>query len=265
MDDALKARIEEFREQFITVAAEVDAAADSNDEPRELAAGDTVRELVAKWNALLSELQPTERKSVEIQFERRMLDVRRAAGQLTQRVSGQRAERAADAGSPFLFSRQPPKSIEPDRYALRSRNSVGSEVEAWCGKCKEIREHRIVAMVGDEPKQVVCNTCGSRHNFKTEQPTRGKGAAAPKTATGEPAPKKGSPEEREAQKRADAKRALQKELAEAPEPRQFDPKGRYKAGEIIQHPEHGRGKIENVLRSSLLVRFLDGLKPLDLA
>jgi hypothetical protein len=77
--------------------------------------------------------------------------------------------------------------------------------------------------------------------------------------------RKSSAEDREAQKRADAKRALQKELAEAADPRPFDPKGRYKAGEIILHAEHGRGKIENVLRSSLLVRFLDGLKPLDLS
>ena len=54
-------------------------------------------------------------------------------------------------------------------------------------------------------------------------------------------------------------------LAEAVDPRPFDPKGRYKSGEIIVHPEHGRGKIENVLRGSLLVRFLEGLRPLDLA
>ena len=45
----------------------------------------------------------------------------------------------------------------------------------------------------------------------------------------------------------------------------FDPKERYKAGEIIVHPEYGRGKIENVLRSSLLVRFpIGGLKSLML-
>jgi len=45
----------------------------------------------------------------------------------------------------------------------------------------------------------------------------------------------------------------------------FDPKERYKTGEIIDHPEHGRGKIENVLRSSLLVRFgRVGLRPLTL-
>ena len=42
--------------------------------------------------------------------------------------------------------------------------------------------------------------------------------------------------------------------------RVFDPKERYKAGEIIVHPEYGRGKIENVLRSSLLVRF-SGRRP----
>jgi len=72
-------------------------------------------------------------------------------------------------------------------------------------------------------------------------------------------------EDRELQRRQEAKRQLQKELADAPEPRTFDPKARYKAGEIIVHPEHGRGKIENVLRGSLLVRFLEGLRPLDLS
>ena len=47
--------------------------------------------------------------------------------------------------------------------------------------------------------------------------------------------------------------------------RQFSPKERYKAGEIIEHPEHGRGKIENTLPRSLLVRFAGGLKPLKLS
>jgi hypothetical protein len=54
-------------------------------------------------------------------------------------------------------------------------------------------------------------------------------------------------------------------VAAAAEVRSFDPKERYKAGEIISHPEFGRGKVENVLRSSLLVRFsVGGLKSLML-
>ena len=47
-------------------------------------------------------------------------------------------------------------------------------------------------------------------------------------------------------------------MAAADNVRTFDPRERYKAGEIISHPEFGRGKIENVLRSSLLVRFPNG-------
>ena len=69
----------------------------------------------------------------------------------------------------------------------------------------------------------------------------------------------------EAQRRAAELRALGEEVAAAATVRDFDPKERYKAGEIIVHPEYGRGKIENVLRSSLLVRFsVGGLKSLML-
>ena len=89
--------------------------------------------------------------------------------------------------------------------------------------------------------------------------------ATPAAVTGEAGATARRNEDRELQKRQEAKRQLQKELAEAAEPRPFDPKARYKAGEIIVHPEHGRGKIENVLRGSLLVRFLEGLRPLDLS
>jgi hypothetical protein len=57
---------------------------------------------------------------------------------------------------------------------------------------------------------------------------------------------------------------LRSELQAATNVRPFSPKERYKAGEIIEHPEHGRGKIETVTRGSLLVRFARGLRPLDL-
>ena len=51
----------------------------------------------------------------------------------------------------------------------------------------------------------------------------------------------------------------------ATEVKSFDPKQRYRVGDIISHPEYGRGKIESVLRSSLLVRFaIGGLKSLML-
>jgi hypothetical protein len=161
-----------------------------------------------------------------------------------------------------LLSRAPGKSIESERAVPTGQLHVGSEVESWCGKCKEMREHRVVAMVGGEPKQVICQTCQSRHAFKGEPPERARSAAAPRTVAERRALKV---EDLEKQKRQEQKRALQKELMDAVDPRPFDPRGRYKAGEIIVHPEHGRGKIENVLKGSLLVRFYEGLRPLDLA
>lgn len=43
--------------------------------------------------------------------------------------------------------------------------SAGSEIDAWCTKCKLDLGHRIIAMVENRPKRVVCQTCGSQHNY----------------------------------------------------------------------------------------------------
>ena len=67
-------------------------------------------------------------------------------------------------------------------------------------------------------------------------------------------------EQVEAQRREGARTALQRELAGATEVRPFQMRQRYRVGEIIEHAQFGRGKIENVLKGSLLVRFRDGLK-----
>jgi hypothetical protein len=115
-------------------------------------------------------------------------------------------------------------------------------------------------MVGQDPKQVLCQVCGSRHTHRTG-PARQKAAGGAASA-GEDRPRAVDPE---AQRKAAELRALGEEVAAAATVRVFDPKERYKAGEIIVHAEFGRGKIENVLRASLLVRFpIGGLKSLML-
>ena len=63
---------------------------------------------------------------------------------------------------------------------------------------------------------------------------------------------------RKAEKKAEELRSLGRELAEATQVRVFDAHDRYKVGEILSHPIFGRGKVETVLRSSLLVRFPNG-------
>lgn len=271
MDAATQARLDELNEEVRLATADVDSAVDSDEEEeRQLKAFAHVQALSQKYRDLVATIgDEKEREKIEWSLGRRVSDMRRAAEKLTKRISGSKAEMARDAGTlPFLEQRQPPKSIVPPRAAPTGKLSVGSEIESWCGKCKEMREHHIVAMVGGEPKQVICVVCSSRHNYRAEPPAKAKragGEPGVPSATTAGARRGTSPEEREQQRRRELKLALQKELADAAEPRPFDPKGRYKAGEIIVHPEYGRGKIENVLRSSLLVRFLEGLRPLNLS
>lgn len=267
MDEEHSNRLKQLNDEISAALNEVDAALESGEEPRQIEASRMVDGLADRWRALIDGMSAADRDAAERGVGRRLIDLRRAAAALSRRDSGRKVERAADAGFvPFIERRAPPKSIVPPRAAPSSKLSVGGEVDSWCGKCKEITTHNIVAMVGEQPKQVICQVCNSRHDYRTEPPARHRAAA--RASSGAPAAETTAArrlEDRELQKRQEAKRQLQKELAEAVDPRPFDPKGRYKAGEIIVHPEHGRGKIENVLRGSMLVRFLEGLRPLDLA
>ena len=266
MDESQTTRLNQLNDDISAAMNEVDAALESGEEPRQIAAGRAVEALAARWRELSGELSGPDRDQAERGVGRRLTDLRRSAASLSRRDSGTQIKRSDDAGFvPFIERRAPPKSIVPQRAAPSSKLSVGGEVDSWCGKCKEITTHNIVAMVGDAPKQVICQVCNSRHDYRTEPPARHRAATRAATSSAPEVTAARRAEDRELQKRQEAKRQLQKELAEAVEPRPFDPKARYKAGEIIVHPEHGRGKIENVLRGSLLVRFLEGLRPLDLS
>jgi hypothetical protein len=131
---------------------------------------------------------------------------------------------------------------------------VGGEVDSWCGPCDGLTTHHIVAMVGATPKQVVCQACGNRHNYRT--------TPARKASATEGSAPTSSPQETEAARRSEQKaeelRALGRELADIADVRTFNPRERYKVGEAIWHPEFGRGKVQTVLRSSMLVRFASG-------
>ncbi len=47
---------------------------------------------------------------------------------------------------------------------------VGSNVNAWCTKCKLVLAHTIEAAVGTAIKRVACNTCGGKHQYKAAAP-----------------------------------------------------------------------------------------------
>jgi DNA-directed RNA polymerase subunit RPC12/RpoP len=65
---------------------------------------------------------------------------------------------------------------------------VGSNIDAWCTKCKLVLAHTIEAVASDVIKRVHCNTCRGKHMFKATEPgakkvsaTTTKTASAPKS------------------------------------------------------------------------------------
>ncbi|HVV52870.1 MAG TPA: hypothetical protein VHO06_24630 [Polyangia bacterium] len=258
--------LEQLKAEITDVTLQVHLAEERKDE-RDLvaAAHASVERLSQRYRELLASLSPPQQMAAERAVGRRVVDLKRLASLLPKvpaASSESTPDRRAGGGAPegrritgvsWTHERAAPKKV-----------GVGADIESWCGHCGELTTHSIVAMVGDEPKQVLCQVCGSRHAHRTTAARRTSSGANP-TVGGEAEERVGRAVDPEAKRRAAELRALGEEVAAAAEVRVFDPKERYKAGEIIAHPEFGRGKIENVLRSSLLVRFpVGGLKSLML-
>jgi hypothetical protein len=257
--------LDQLNNEIRDVALQVHQAEERKDERDVVAAAHAgVDRLSRRYRELLQSLSAGEQLKAERALGRRVIDLKRMASLLPKIPAAMTPEstpdRRAGGGAPE-DRRITGVTWSHERRIPTAKLGVGSDVESWCGKCGESTTHSIVAMVGQEPKQVLCQVCGSRHTHRTG-PARRTASGAAGTASSDDRPRAVDPE---AQKRAAELRALGEEVAAAANVRVFDPKERYKAGEIIVHPEFGRGKIENVLRSSLLVRFpIGGLKSLML-
>ena len=256
--------LDQLTNEIRDVALQVHLAQERSDERDVVAAAhEGVDRLSQRYREMLKSLSPGEQLKAERALGRRVVDLKRLASLLPKLPAGPREstpDRAA-GGCAVDARRITGVSWTNERSKPPAATlGVGADVESWCGPCGNLTTHSIVAMVGREPKQVLCQVCGSRHGHRTTAARRASPAASSPEYE-----ERGRPVDPEANRRAAELRALGEEVAAAPNVRVFDPKERYKAGEIIAHPEYGRGKIQNVLRSSLIVRFsAGGLKSLML-
>lgn len=138
------------------------------------------------------------------------------------------------------------------------RLAAGAEIDSWCTKCKLDLGHRIVAMVGDGPKRVICMTCGSEHNYRAPKT----GAAAPKPK----AKKTGAKRQTVAQMTEAARR---EEWRNRVEGRSADEFAAYRIddvfqeGQLIAHRRFGNGYVSELLDGNKVsVMFEDGAKTL---
>jgi hypothetical protein len=265
--DELRSKIEQLAEAVSEAFDAIDAALEEKTRDRINIGHDKLAVAIKLYDEVIAAADPASKSQIEMRHGRRITDLKRQASRLPRGAQGRTAEIAKDAGSvPFIEQRAPGRSMQefaPPRRGEKPKYSVGGEVDAWCGPCGGMRTHNIFALVENEPDVVICQSCGARHGFRTT-PAR-KAGGLPEGPSGPVARKQAAQAQAEQDKKMAEMNALRRELNEAENVRQFSPKERYKAGEIIEHPEHGRGKVENTTRGSILVRFAHGLRPLDLS
>ncbi len=222
-----------------------------------------------RFKAFYETLGDSEKMKVDRTLGRRVQDIRRSASLLPRigEIAGSTPDRnptgATNVGERHITGVSWGAGNE---IGTRKRGlSVGGEVEAWCGPCAGLTDHTIVAMVGALPKQVICQACNGRHGYRTTPARKTEAVAAGSdeygfTETPSAPPR---PSHKAAEQSAVAAHVAQ--AVDAGTVRDFDPKARYKTGEVISHALYGRGRIETVLRASLLVKFVNGgLKAISL-
>jgi hypothetical protein len=224
-----------------------------------------VEAVVQEYQELLDGVAKDEQPKVERRYGRKVIDLRREAAFMPELSAGHATVQVHKGDWPFnAASSTSVNSPPPRKLGLRVEPAdgpqVGGDVESWCGHCDGLTNHVIVAMVEGKPKQVTCNACGARHLYRLT-PARSRGSDA--SARPQPKRVKQTKEAAQARRIKETREAFQNELAATTEFLPFNPRARYKAGQFIDHPQHGRGKIENVTRGSLLVRFVGGLKPVN--
>jgi hypothetical protein len=270
--EELESKVRELAEAIVDAIDALDNALEEKSRVRINTAHDKVERADQLYTAVLALADGMDRTQIEQRHGRKVTDMKRQVSRMPRGADGRPVQLSAQAGQvPFIEQRAPGKSIQEisgpprSRHDTKPKYTTGGEVEAWCGPCGGMRTHNIYALVDGEPQQVICQACGARHGFRTT-PARKTQPDLAVAGGGASSRNRNSltREQMEEEKRNKAREQLREELAAATQVRAFSPKERYKAGEIIEHPELGRGKIENVTRGSVLVRFTQGLRPLDL-
>ncbi len=137
--------------------------------------------------------------------------------------------------------------------------SAGSEIDAWCTKCKLDLGHRIIAMVEDRPKRVVCQTCGSQHNYRAPKSAdRGVSVRkAKKTPSKSPTARARAEQERQHEwERRIAGNSLESFT-------RYTIDKVFETDELISHKKFGEGYVLEILDShKVTIMFKDGPRTL---
>jgi hypothetical protein len=142
--------------------------------------------------------------------------------------------------------------------------SAGSEIDAWCTKCRLDLGHRIVAMVGGGPKRVICLTCGSQHNFRAAQNAKisvTRGRATTSAAKTSSAPRVTQKAKAEAERINEWQARIAGQRLDAFTRYSMD--RQFARDQLITHTKFGEGYVVEVLEDGKVnIMFRDGPRTL---
>lgn len=126
---------------------------------------------------------------------------------------------------------------------MKSTLAVGDIIDAQCSKCKRVTNHIIVALVGDKPASVNCNTCGGVHRYRLAVPA----VKTPRATGSAPATKN------------EELKALQSALHSIA-PKDYDMDAGYRVGSVIRHPSYGLGLVQRMAGERKMEILFEGGK-----
>jgi hypothetical protein len=127
-------------------------------------------------------------------------------------------------------------------------DEVGSDIEAYCPKCKQDTSHTVITKYEEEVRRVQCSVCGDVHAYRKP---RGDVEEEP-------------PEPAAARKRAAAKKLSWQEFINKIGPNKANDRSRpytirdhYPEGDIVSHPKFGIGFVTEISENKAEVTFQD--------
>jgi hypothetical protein len=129
-------------------------------------------------------------------------------------------------------------------------DEVGSDVEAYCPKCKADTTHVVISKYEDEIRRVQCNPCGDVHSYR-----KPRGEVEDDV-----------PEPIAAKKRAMMKKPTWEEFFNKHPDREGKPyefRENYSENIVVTHPKFGRGFVSEIMSDSKVeITFKDGRRVL---
>jgi hypothetical protein len=124
-------------------------------------------------------------------------------------------------------------------------DEVGSDVEAYCPKCKTDTTHVVISKYEDEIRRVQCNPCGDVHSFRK-----------PRGEAEEDIPEPVAARKRAMLKKLTWEEFFAKHVEKNAKPYEF--RDSYRENAIVFHPKFGKGFVSEIVSESKVeITFTD--------